>query len=106
MLVVVAQMFEDGRPLPRNRAVTRVPSHAGKLSMSEQHDKEFRRSVTTAYLRAPDTGADILPPLRDAVVRWIGEGTLTISGFQQDELTNKCGQQSWLTQLVLQEKGE
>jgi hypothetical protein len=104
MFVKVAQMFEDGgRPLPRNRAVTKEPSHVGKLSMCEQHDMEFRRSVTTAYLRTVDTGVDVLPPLRDAVVRWIGEGTMTISGFQQDQLTNKCAQQSWLTQLVAQE---
>lgn len=33
MLVKVAKMFEDGRPLARNRAVTQLPVHVGKLSM-------------------------------------------------------------------------
>lgn len=105
MLVKVAQMFEDGgRPLPKNRAVTQQPVHVGKLSMCDQHDKDFRRSVTTAYLRTLGTGADVLPPLRDAVVRWIGDATITISGFEQDSTSNKCTQQSWLAQIIIDER--
>lgn len=105
MFVKVAQMFEDGgRPLPRNRAVTQQPVHIGQLSMCEQHDKAFRRSVTSAYLRQPGTGTDVLPPLRDAVVRWIGDATITISGFEQDSTSNKCTQQAWLAQLITDER--
>ena len=101
MLVKVAQMFEDGgRPLPRNRAVTQLPVHVGKLSMCDQHDKQFRRSVCTAYLRTTESGTDVLPPLRDAVVRWLGDGTVTISGFETDALSGKCVAQSWLAQLI------
>jgi hypothetical protein len=104
MLVKVAQMFEDGgRPISRNRAVTRQPVHIGKLSMSEQHDKEFRRSVCTAYLRNVSDGKDVLPPLRDAVVRWLGDGTLTISGMETDPCSGKCVAQSWLAQLMFDE---
>ncbi|MET0855763.1 MAG: hypothetical protein ABWY27_03345 [Telluria sp.] len=101
MLVKVAQMFEDGgRPLARNRAVTQMPVHVGKLSMCDQHDKQFRRSVSTAYLRRTDDGRDVLPPLRDAVVRWMGDGTVTISGIETDERSGKCVAQSWLAQII------
>lgn len=101
MLVKVAQMFEDGgRPLPRNRAVTQLPVHVGKLSMCDQYDSQFRRSVCSAYLRTVDEGADVLPPLRDAVVRWLGDGTVTISGVETDALSGKCIAQSWLAQLI------
>lgn len=104
MLVKVAQMFEDGaRPLARNRAITKLPVHVGKLSMCDQHDKQFRRSVSTAYLRATESGTDVLPPLRDAVVRWLGGGTVTISGFETDALSGRCVAQSWLAQFIFQE---
>lgn len=104
MLVKVAQMFEDlGRPLARNRAVTQLPVHVGKLSMCDQHDRQFRRSVCTAYLRSADDGNDVLPPLRDAVVRWLGDGTVTISGIETDALSGKCVAQSWLAQLIFDE---
>jgi hypothetical protein len=104
MFVKVAQMFEDGgRPISRSRAVTRQPVHVGKLSMSDQHDKEFRRSVCTAYLRNASDGKDVLPPLRDAVVRWVGDGTLTISGMETDPCSGKCFAQSWLAQLLFDE---
>jgi hypothetical protein len=104
MLVKVAQMFEDGgRPLARNRAVTQRPVHVGKLSMCDQHDSQFRRSVCTAYLRRTDDGKDVLPPLRDAVVRWMGDGTVTISGIETDALSGKCVAQSWLAQIIFDE---
>lgn len=106
MLVKVAQMFEDGgRPLARNRAVTSKPVHVGRLVMCDRHDFEFRRSVCYAYLRSPQEGADVLPPLRDAVVRWIGDGTLTISGIERDELSGKYVAQSWLAQLMFEKDG-
>ena len=94
-------MFEDGgRPLARNRAVTQMPVHVGKLSMCDQHDSQFRRSVCTAYLRRTDDGRDVLPPLRDAVVRWMGDGTVTISGIETDSLSGKSVAQSWLAQII------
>lgn len=105
MLVKVAQMFEEGgRPLPRNRAVTQQPVHVGKLSMSDQHDTQFRRSVCTAYLRNVGDGRDMLPPLRDAVVRWLGDGTVTISGIETDPFSGKCVAQSWLAQLIFDQE--
>lgn len=104
MLVKVAQMFEDGgRPLARNRAVTHMPVHVGKLSMCDQYDQQFRRSVCSAYLRRTIDGRDVLPPLRDAVVRWLGDGTVTISGIETGALSGKCFAQSWLAQLIFDE---
>jgi hypothetical protein len=104
MLVKIAQMFEDsGRPLARNRAVTQLPVYVGKLSMCDQHDRLFRRSVCTAYLRSLKDGSDVIPPLRDAVVRWIDDLTITISGLEQDSTSNKCTQQAWLAQLITDE---
>jgi hypothetical protein len=101
MLVKVAQLFEEcGRPLPRHRSITLQPVHVGHLSLSEQYDKEFRRSVVFAILRGGPAGADVLPRLFDAVVRWIGDGHMTISGFQIDEATKKCTVQSWYVEAL------
>lgn len=96
MLARVARLFEsDGVPLPRHRAVTARPEHVGMLSLSEGHDREFRRTVRSAYLRCQDTGDDILPALRDAVVLWIGDRQMTITGFEQDAITRRVVGQSW-----------
>ena len=100
MLVKVAQMFESGRPLPKHRSVTQQPVHVGMLIMTDQHDNEFRRAVFTAYLRNVHDGHDALPPLRDAVVRWIGDYCITISGFETIEPEHKCVAQSWYAQIV------
>jgi len=96
MLVRVARLFEaDGVPLPRHRAVTARPEHVGMLSLSEGHDRELRRAVRSAYLRSQDTGDDVLPALRDAVVLWIGDRQMTITGFEQDAITRRVVGQSW-----------
>lgn len=96
MLVRVAQLFEaDGVPLPRHRAVTTRPQHVGMLTLSEGHDRELRRCVRSAYLRSPNTGTDVLPSLRDAVVLWIGNSEMTITGFEQDSITRRIVGQSW-----------
>lgn len=101
MLVRVAQLYEDGgRPLPRHRAVTSQPSHQGMLTLTEEHDRELRRSVRSARLCAEHDGADVLPLLRDAVVVWIGNGRMTLTGFETDGLTRRCVAQSWYIELV------
>lgn len=100
MYARVAQLFEEGKPLPRHRSITAQPVHVGHLSLTEQHDHEFRRSMTYAILRRGSTGDDLLPRLRDAVVRWIGDSCMTISGFELDEVTRDCSVQSWYVQLV------
>jgi hypothetical protein len=65
------------------------------LTLSESHDRELRRSVKSAYLRSQDTGDDVLPALRDAVVLWIGSRQMTITGFEQDIVTRRIVGQSW-----------
>lgn len=101
MHVLVAKMYEDfGRPLSRNRAVTLAPSHAGELTITEEHDRQLRRSVRTAYLRRQGDGVDVVPPLRDAVVLFVRGKSMTISGFETDTLTQKCSAQSWYAEIA------
>lgn len=101
MLVKVARLFEDGgRPLPRHRAVTVKPEHLGKLSLAEGFDRELRRSVRSAHLRSVQSGDEVLPALRDAVVLWIGDGHMTITGLEQDHLTRRTVAQSWYVEFV------
>lgn len=54
-----------------------------------------------AILRNEGVGCDVLPRLRDAVVRWIGDGSMTISGFEFNEANRQCSVQSWYVQLAL-----
>lgn len=70
------------------------------LTLTEQHDRGFRRNMTYAVLRDIKVGADVLPRLRDAVVRWIGDGCMTISGFELDNTTKECTVQSCTSKLL------
>lgn len=101
MLVRVAQLFENGKPFPRHRAVTAQPNHVGKLSLAEQYDAEFRRTIMFARLCDRFTGNDVLPRLYDAVVRWIGEDSMTVSGFEMDLSSRACTAQSWYICLAV-----
>lgn len=100
MLVRVAQLFENGKPFPRHRAVTARPDHLGNLSLAEQYDADFRRTILFARLCERSTGVDALPRLYDAVVRWIGDGCMTINGFEREPATHECVAQSWYIQIV------
>lgn len=101
MSVIVAQLYEEnGRPLARHRAVSVKPTHLGELLLTEAHDPKLRRSVRTAYLRDAGTGADVLPPLRDAVVLFIRAGSMTITGFEEEFLSKKCHAQSWYIEVA------
>lgn len=99
MLVRVAQLYVQGKPVPRHRAITTQPNHVGRLSLFEQHDKDFRRSVVFAALHGT-SGENVLPRLHDAVLRWIGGDCMTISGFEQDPVTHECRAQSWYIELM------
>lgn len=97
------------------------------LTLTEEHDRELRRSVRSARLRDVVLGVDVLPPLRDAVVIWIGDGRMTltgvetdtllpplrdavviwigdgrmtIAGFEADQLTRRCVAQSWHIEMA------
>lgn len=70
------------------------------LVIAEQYDRELRRSVRSAYLRALDGSCnDVLPRLRDAVVLWIDNGRMTLTGFETDGLDNRSYAQSWVLEL-------
>lgn len=106
MRALVATLYEDGTPVPIHRAVTKQPSHYGELVLHEQHDRAFRRSVRTARLVMPSTGDNVLPPLRDAVVIWIGDKAMTITGFSQDDSTRRCTGQTWYVETIPAPSGE
>lgn len=55
--------------------------------------------MRSARLRDAALGVDVLPPLRDAVVIWIGDGRMTIAGFESDQLTRRCVAQSWYIEI-------
>lgn len=84
-------------PLPRHRAVTLQPEHQGALFLQEAYDPELRRNVRRAHLRA--AGVDAVPALRDAVVTWIGDKSLTVIGIETDPLTRKCVAQAWYSEF-------
>lgn len=53
-----------------------------------------------AILSNEGVGGDVLPRLRDAVVRWIGDGSMTLSGFEFNETSRQCSVQSWYVQVI------
>lgn len=54
-----------------------------------------------AALRSPDgDGTDVPPPLYDAVLRYIRYDSVTISGLEVDEATNRRTSQSWFVEVV------
>jgi hypothetical protein len=96
MKAAVACLYDEGgRQLARHLVVRLQPTHQGNFSISEKDDRELRRSVRSAYLRDPATGADVLPQLRDAVVIWVGEDAWTVTGFETDPETKRSVAQSW-----------
>ncbi|WP_395406331.1 hypothetical protein ACHMW6_06565 [Pseudoduganella sp. UC29_106] len=103
MYAAATRLFEDqGRPVPRHRAITLQPTHAGNLTLTEEYIKEWRRTVRIAKLHPVNTQEQGLPSLYDAVVLWIGSGEMTIAGVEIDELTHKRTAQSW--RVVIQAK--
>jgi len=92
--VLVTQLYEDGKPVLRGRLRSSWPSYTGKLRLTEQHDPTFRRTLTQALLHG-DAADFVLPVLYDAVVRFIDDQRMTISGFETDAISRRCVAQSW-----------
>jgi hypothetical protein len=96
MYAAATRLFEDqGRPVPRHRAISLQPTHVGNLALNEEYIKEWRRTVRIAKLQPINAQEVGLPALYDAVVLWIGSGEMTISGVEIDELSGKRTAQSW-----------
>jgi hypothetical protein len=98
MYVKVCQLYEEGRPLPRHRSIMLQPLNIGRLRLLEEHSREVRRAVVYALLQGP-VGEDVIPRLHDAVVRYIADGCMTITGIERDEITRSCQAQSWFVQV-------
>lgn len=82
--------FEDGCPLPRRRSVTAQPVHVGYLTLTDQYDNQFRRTIIYPMLRSASTDSEVLPRLRNVVVRGLSDGSITVGGFEIDEATRIC----------------
>jgi hypothetical protein len=100
MFVKVAQLYDGGRPLPKHRSIRMQPTMIGQLRLTEEYSREFRRNIVYAVLHT-SSGADLIPRLHDAVIRYIADGCMTITGFERDELTQCCQGQSWFIQTYL-----
>lgn len=100
MFVKVAQLYEGGRPLPKHRSIRMQPTMIGQLRLTEEYSREFRRNVVYAFLHT-SSGTDLIPRLHDAVVQYIADGCMTITGFERDEVNQCCQGQSWFVQAYL-----
>jgi hypothetical protein len=71
----------------------------GLFRYQEHYLKQCLRTTYRASLTGPD-GADLIPPIYDAVLRY-GEGAeLTISGLELDEVSRKFTAMSWRLQFI------
>lgn len=101
MLVKVALLCdEDGKPMPRHREVTTVPTILGRLEYRERFEKDFRRHVYSARLRGLDGGDDVVPQLWDAVLHFAEGEFMTMSGIAEQAVTHKRAPQSWYIEVV------
>jgi len=91
-MVAMQRFTEDGRVLARHE-VDR-PQHVGEFSIRNVYFDAFRRQTQIASLHQA-MRTDVLPPLVDAVIRYVGETDLTVSGLAFEPLRNRWTAQSW-----------
>jgi len=103
MFVTVRLCYEDGgRPIPRHREAMPLPEIPGWLILREQIDNTVRRTTRIAQLHNDRTnGRDVLQPLHDAVVLWVLDGFMCVTGLEEDALTRKRTAQSWHIRLPI-----
>ena len=106
MLVIAAKLYSDqGVPLPRHREITLRYTGIGVFSMSEQFEKDFRRTVRVANLRPIGGGVDfILPPLYDAAIVWVGDGQLRVRGFEINPMTKAHVAMAWGAEILADQR--
>lgn len=59
-------------------------------NLTDEHSREFRRSIAFARLCAAVAGEDPPPRPHDAVVQFISDRRMTIGGFERDSVTGQC----------------
>ncbi len=79
--------------------MTLAPSHEGILSLHESHYRRLRRAVRKASI-SNVAGTEITLELYDAVVLFIGEGVMTITGMEIDQATRRATAQSCYVEVI------
>ncbi|MBA4340886.1 MAG: hypothetical protein C0423_01910 [Methylibium sp.] len=93
----VNQLREKGVVIPGHHIVRREGA-PGRFEMSEQIDRETRRTVRVARLFAiPPAVGELLPPLVDAALIYARGEIWTLTGFERgsDSLMQPAYLQSW-----------
>ena len=91
-MVAVQCFAEDGRVLTR-QDVDHL-EHVGEFSIRDAYFDGFRRQTQIASLHQA-MRTDVLPPLVDAAVRYVGDTHLTVSGLAFEPLRHRWTAQSW-----------
>lgn len=101
MLVVAAKLYSDqGVPLPRHREITLHYTGIGVFTMREQYEKDFRRTLRVATLRPIDGVENVLPPLYDAAIVWVGDGEIRVRGFEINPTTMAHVAMAWGAEIL------
>lgn len=92
--------FENhGHLIPKWReATTRRDYLDGEFTLAQEYVDAFKRHSDVARLRDA-SGADLAPPVIDAVVRHVIEGELAVTGLELDPRRDCWTAQSWRVQL-------
>jgi len=97
MLAFVAQLFDNGQPLPPTQSILSLPVKAGDLELSVAPDDTAPARAARVAVR-DFNGADVLPPILDAVIERFGESTLRITGTVLARAGARVPQ-AWFVQL-------
>jgi len=89
-------MWTDGRQVPRWQ-LAQLKQSEGELRLDlGSLDDYLRRNLRTARLLRH--GKDVLPPLLDAAVLCIKSKTMSITGFERDNMRTYA--QTWLIEII------
>jgi len=93
----VTMLYDDeGRPLPRHRRMIPAAPVVGEMTICDVFDRDhLRRVLRVARVRDLENGSDLLPPLNDAEVLWIGTDALTVRGMVLEDFSRRTRGQSW-----------
>lgn len=105
MWVKITQQYEDnGRPIPVHRSIMLKPTLLGWFVLKDTHDYKLRRRTRSAHLYdGRQNGKDLVPPLLDVETHECEGGFMTISGFQEDDVSGERTCQGWYMALPIGE---